>query len=105
MRARAGAAVRHGPHQDAQKSTSSGRSGFPTCRRNPASSSARGMPSNSAAWQAPHFGVSASRAAGTRFSAAQRGQTRCNRASIGQVLRGRGVSHHRGGAPVRSRGL
>src|SRR4051812_44023554 len=75
MRSKAGAMARHGPHQVAKKSTTTGRPVISTNAWNRASSSAIGVPGRRGEEHLPHFGSSASRAAGTRFVAMQCAQT------------------------------
>jgi hypothetical protein len=70
-----GAIARQGPHQVAQKSTSTGRSLRPVKRSQSAAPSATGLPGNSGLAQRPHCGCSSWRAAGIRFTASQCGQT------------------------------
>lgn len=67
--------MRHGPHHAAQKSTSTGMSLPPMNGRNCACRKRRGRPEKSPALHLPHSASRASRASGTRLTAAQCGQT------------------------------
>jgi len=62
-----GPIVRQGPHQGAQKSTTSGISSVRIAFASVAASSSRALPSTSAAPQVPHFGPASSRSSGTRL--------------------------------------
>jgi len=70
-----GAMIRHGPHQAAQKSTSTGSSVFSSMRRKPDSSTGIARASNKGRWQRPQFGCPSMRAASSRLVARQCGQT------------------------------
>ena len=78
---KAGAMLRQGAHHGAQKSTSTGSSLRPTWRSKLPASSSSGRPTNSGWWQRPQLGLAARRSRGTRFTAAQCGQTRCSESS------------------------
>src|ERR1700693_3935418 len=78
----AGAMPRHGPHQGAQKSTSTGKSLRAMKASNTASVRATGVPSNSGAPHLPHFGSSASLSSGARFDVKQREQATCSRVFV-----------------------
>src|SRR3954454_4367039 len=72
-----GAAMRHGPHQDAQKSTSTGTLLSRTISSNSAVATASGSAiGGSGALHEPHFPVSAMCFAGIRFGLPQDGQFR-----------------------------
>ncbi len=71
----AGAIIRHGPHQGAQKSTTNGRSFPATWRSKVARVTSNGCWGRSCSLQRPHFGSSSRRAPGTRLAVAQCAQT------------------------------
>jgi len=73
---RIGPSVRQGPHQGAQKSTSTGMSDLPTNQAKRASVTVSGTPVSSGSWHLPHLALaalsaSARRAAGSRFTPPQ----------------------------------
>ena len=70
-RSNCGAIILQGPHQPAQKSTSTGSSVRLVTESKFASVNSMGEPSNSAAPQRPQFGSSVSRADGMRLAAPQ----------------------------------
>src|SRR5688572_12240191 len=74
--------ARHGPHQDAQKSTTTGIFVRAMKRSNVWSSSATGAPSKRSAPHLPHFGASPRRAAGTRFAVRHFGHADWRKASM-----------------------
>ena len=80
-----GAMALHGPHQLAQKSTNTGRSLLPVYPGISASLNSATAPSARAPLQAPHFGPSLSRCAGTRFIFLQCGQPTCSRSLMVKV--------------------
>src|SRR2546426_8486901 len=73
-RSKPGAMAWHGPHQSAQKSTTTGSSVRVTAASKVASLTGTGLPSASGALHLPHTGPSASRSAGTRLRVEQLGQ-------------------------------
>ncbi|MNV53422.1 hypothetical protein D3C71_1455680 [compost metagenome] len=79
--AKAGAIWRQGPHQGAQKSTSTGMWLRATWRSNESPSSSSGTPANKGLWHLPQSGAWARSASCTRLVVWQWGQTIC-RASV-----------------------
>ncbi len=82
--AKFGAIVLQGPHQAAQKSTSTGISVWAMYRGKLASSSAIGVSGNNADLQRAHTGPECNRSCGRRLIVAQFGQTKCMRDPIYQ---------------------
>ncbi len=72
-----GAIILQGPHQGAQKSTTSGKSLRFRCLSNVWSLSSIGWPVNSRSLQRPHVGLAESLSSGIRFTDSQCGQTTC----------------------------
>src|SRR5258705_8458657 len=66
-----------GPHQSAQKSTSTGISFALTCFAKFFAAAETGFPVKSGLWHRPHFAAEAFFPAGTRFTASQAGHTIC----------------------------
>ena len=91
-----GAMVRQGPHQGAQKSTSSGSSARPAWMSKLAASSATGCASNRRLPQRPQTGASVSRVRGTRLSVWQCGHATSRASLIGVSFQAR----HVGRTPV-----
>src|SRR5207302_3678866 len=73
-RSKPGAMAWQGPHQSAQKSTTTGSSVRTTAASKLASLTATGLPFSSGVLHLPQVGPSATRSAGTRFKVAQLGQ-------------------------------
>lgn len=69
--------MRHGPHQGAQKSTSTGMSLRVTCCVKLFGASSIGCAVNKAFLHLPQVGCAVSFSEGTRFTALQCGQTMC----------------------------
>src|SRR6185312_12483884 len=85
-RANCGAIILHGPHQSAQKSTTTGMSLRATWRSKLASLSAAGWPSKSGLPHWPQMGASARRSRGTRLVVSQWGHTRCSGSAIARSM-------------------
>jgi hypothetical protein len=67
--------MRHGPHQGAQTSTTTGTEERATCFINIAPLASAGWPENSGCLHEPQRAFCAGRSAGSRFTAEQDGQT------------------------------
>lgn len=72
---KAGAMIKHGPHQGAQKSTTTGMSFRVTWVSKVAFVNVIGCPTNNGPWHRPHLGPSPRRVPGTRLIPPQWGQT------------------------------
>src|SRR5450830_822022 len=81
-----GAIVRQGPHQGAQKSTSTGMSVRSICLRKRALARSTGWPVNKSFWHLPQVGCSIRRAAGKRLTASQWGHTMCRESGVVGVM-------------------
>src|SRR5450830_1548580 len=78
--------LRHGPHQGAQKSTSTGMSLRSICLRKRALARSTGWPVNKSFWHFPQLGCSLSRAGGRRLTASQWGHTMCRESGVVEVM-------------------